>query len=84
MHTPTLPDARGVSVGHVRGALLVGGRNKSNAGLGEDVQGVHIGGADDAEDVGDAVGDKSFHQRFAGSHLNGHDVRGSFRCFLGE
>ena len=48
---------------------------------GKMVQGVHIGGADDAEDVGDAVGDKSFHQRFAGSHLNGHDVRGPFAVF---
>ncbi len=66
MQTPWRPETRRIAVGHVAGALLVHGRDEADAGGREQVERVHIGGADDAEDVLDAVGDQRFDKGFRG------------------
>jgi hypothetical protein len=60
-------DAR-IAVGHVRRALLVHRGNEADAGRRKDVQRVHIGRTDDAEDIPDALRRQGFHQRLAGGH----------------
>ena len=45
-----------VAVGHVGGVLLVGHGDEADPGGREDIEGVHVGGADDAEDVRHALG----------------------------
>ena len=56
-HAVPAGDAR-VAVGHVHRALLVGHGDEADAGGREDVEGVHVGRAHDAEDVGHALGDQ--------------------------
>ena len=48
--------------------LLVLHRDEPNSGRLEDVEGVHEGAADDAEDVLGAVGDEGLHERLRGGH----------------
>ena len=69
-HAVAARDAR-IAVGHVAGALLVHGRDEADAGGREKVERVHVGRADDAEHVLDAVRDQRLHEGFAGRHL-GH------------
>ena len=59
----------GIAVGHVRRALLMNRGNETDAGCGKDVQGIHVGRTDDAEDVGDAVRHQGFDQGFARRHV---------------
>ena len=49
--------------------LLVLDGDEAHAGGREDVQGVHEGGADNAEDVGDAVSHQRLRERLAARHL---------------
>ena len=44
-----------IAVGHVCRRLLVPNRDEANPGRGEEIQYVHIGGADDAENLGDPL-----------------------------
>ena len=55
-----------IAVGHVRRALLVHRRHEADARRRKQVERVHEGRADDAEDVLHALGDQGFHKRFAG------------------
>ena len=56
------------AVGHVAGALLVADRDEADARGREQVERVHVGRADDAEDVGHALGRQGLDERLAGSH----------------
>jgi hypothetical protein len=62
--------ARGarIAVGHMGGALLVDGRDEPDARRRKQVERVHVGGADDAEDIRDALGDQRLDEGFAGGH----------------
>ncbi len=71
-HAMSAADAR-VAVGHVRRALLVLYGDEADPGGREDVQRVHIGRADDAEDVGHAVRDQGLDEGFACGHV-GHGL----------
>jgi len=57
-----------IAVRHVRGALLVRHRNEANARRREDVEGIHIGGADDAEDLCYPVGGQGLDEGFGRCH----------------
>ena len=57
-----------IAVGHMGGALLVNRRNESDAGGRKQIQRIHIGRADDAEDLGDALRDQRLDKGFAGGH----------------
>ena len=59
----------GQAVRRVGGRLLVGHRDEADGGVREQVQGVHEGGTDDAEHVGDALGHHGFDHRLAGGHF---------------
>ncbi len=63
-----------VAVGHVRRALLVHRGDEADAGGRKDVERVHVGRADDAEDVRDPVARQGLDKGFARCHA-GH-VRG--------
>ena len=65
------PGRARIAVRHVAGALLVRHRDEADARGLEQVERVHIGRADDAEDVGDALRDQGLDERFAGGHA-GH------------
>jgi len=60
-------DAR-IAVGHVRRVLLVRDADEADARRLEDVERVHVGGADDPEHVLHAVGGEGFDERFAAGH----------------
>ena len=64
-----------IAIGHVRRALFVRDGNEADAGGRKDIECVHVRRADDAEDVGDAVGGKRFDQGFG----RGHALRGRGR-----
>ena len=57
-----------ITIRHVSGALLMGGGDEPDAGRGEEVEGIHIGGADDAEDVLHAIGDERLDESFGCGH----------------
>ena len=65
-----------IAVRHVTGALLMRDGDEADARRLEQVQRVHIGRADDAEDVLDPVGGQGFDEGFAGGHP-GHGRTGS-------
>jgi hypothetical protein len=50
------------------GALFVDGRNEPYAGGRKQIQRIHIGRADDAENFGDALRDQRLDKGFAGGH----------------
>ena len=62
-----------IAVGHVAGALLVRDRDEADAGRLEDVERVHVGRADDAEDMLHAMGDERFDKGLGRRHA-GHGV----------
>ena len=75
---PVLGDANSVAsadpavtVGHVGRGLLVGHRVEPDAGRFENVEGVHVGGPDNPEYVGDAVAGQGLYECLAGAHV-GH------------
>ena len=57
-----------IAVGHVARALFVDGRNEADPGGREQVQRVHVGGPDDAEDILHAIGDQGFDESFGSGH----------------
>ena len=59
----------GVTVGHVRSALLMDHRNQSNTGRCKDVHRIHKSRAHDAENIGDAVGHHGFDKGFRRRHF---------------
>ncbi len=71
----------GQAVGSMGGRLLVGHGNKTDAGSGEQIQRIHIGRSDDAEDVFHPLGHQGFHQRLAGRHFLLCHCYHSFVCF---
>ena len=73
----------GITIGHVRPALLVHHRNQSDACGGKNVHGVHEGRAHDAEHVGHAVGDHGFHKGLGGRHFLHATGHGAFVGFGG-
>ena len=60
-----------VAIGHVRGALLVDRGDEADTGRRKDVERVHVGGADDPEDLGDPVAGQSLDECLTGCHA-GH------------
>ena len=58
-----------IAVRHVAGALLMHGWDEADAGRREEVEGIHVGRADDAEDVLDAMGDERLNECLAGRHF---------------
>jgi len=58
-----------IAVGHVRSALFVHRRHEADAGRGKQVQRIHEGRTDDAENILDALRDQRFDKRFAGGHV---------------
>ncbi len=66
-HAVLAGDAR-IAVGHVRGVLLVGDGNETDAGKRKQIVRIHVGGADDAETVLHALRHQGFDERFAGCH----------------
>ena len=72
MQTPWRSSTRDVAVGHVGGVLLVRDRDEADAGRLEDVERVHVGGADDAEHGLDAVRGQGLDESLARRHA-GHD-----------
>ena len=58
----------GVTVRHMAGALFVLHRDEADAGRLENVQCIHVGRADDAEDVGDAMGGEGLDEGFTRCH----------------
>ena len=69
-HAVAVGHAR-VSVGHVRGILLVGDGHEADSRSRKDVEGVHVRRPDDPEDVRHVVCDQGLDERFAGGH-EGH------------
>ena len=66
-----LAGGAGVAVAHETGVALVGDVPESDAGLREEVRDRHEGGADDAEDVLDAVPLEDLHEGFFSRHSHG-------------
>ena len=60
-----------VPVRHVPRALLVGDGDKADSRRLEDIERVHVGGTDDPEDIGDALGDQGLDESLARRHA-GH------------
>ena len=56
------------AVGHVPSSLFMGNRYEANARRGEEVEGVHIGGADDAEHMRDPLRGQRLDEGFTGGH----------------
>ena len=69
-----LARAARVAVGHVAGALLVRHRDEADAGRPEQVERVHIGRADDAEDMGDALRHQGLDEGFRRRHGGGLEL----------
>ena len=79
-----------VTVGHMPGALLVRDRDEADAGEREQIERVHEGRANDAENVLDALRDKGLHECLRRRHLLladdgkrralGHGVHSDFLC----
>src|SRR5205814_5616050 len=60
-----------IAVRHMSGTLFMRGRDEADAGGREEIERIHIGGAGDAEDILDAIGDQRFDEGFGGGHF-GH------------
>src|SRR5262249_8484165 len=62
-----------VAIGHMARALLVGDGDEAYAGGLEQVEGIHIGGAHDAADMGHAMSDEGLDEGLARGHA-GHGL----------
>jgi hypothetical protein len=62
------PRRPGIAVGHMARALLMHGRYEADAGGRKQIEGIHIGRADDAEHVLDALRHQGFDECFGRCH----------------